>query len=185
MKKNIVFVLLLVPALLLVLTGCDKKEEKKENPSDTKTIELTDEKFGYKTTFTYNKNEDYSDIEVDTESGKTTEIEFENEELDLDFQMYYVDTYIETYETTEKSRSAQKYYKEYTYVDYKGYAYGNYGSSLQLNILIDTNEEEHRAKVLFVSIDRKDSNEDIIVSDVVADTKVQEFFNSMEVEKLG
>ncbi len=185
MKKKLLL-LLLVPALLLVLTGCDKKETKKEPvESNTKTIELTDENFGYKTTFTYNKNENYSDIEVDTESGRTTQIEFENEALDVEYEMYYTDMTTASYENTQKTRSAQKYYKEYTFGEYKAYAYGEYGSSLQLNILIDTDKEKDMAKILFVSIDRLDTNQDVVVSDVVADTKVQDFFNSMKVEKIG
>ena len=185
MKKKLLL-LLLVPALLLVLTGCEKKETKKETvKSNTKTIELADKTFGYKTTFTYDKKDNYSDIETDTESGRTTQIEFENEELDLEYEMYYTDMRTTTYEETQKTRSAQKYYKEYTFGDYKAYAYGEYGSSLQLNILIDTDKETDMAKILFVSIDRLDTNQDIIVSDVVADTKVQDFFNSMKVEKIG
>lgn len=185
MKKKLLLLLLIVPALLLVLTGCDKKEQKKESvKKDTKTIELKDEKFGYKTIFTYDKNLNYSDVEIDTESGRTTEIEFENEEQDLEYQMYYTDMRTATYEETQKIRSNQKYYKEYVFGKYKAYAYGEYGSSLQLNILIDTDKEKDMAKILFVSIDRQDSNEDIVVADVV-DTKVQDFFNSMKVEKLG
>ena len=183
MKKTLLL-LLLVPVLLLVVTGCGKKEEKKPVENNTKTIELTDKKFGYKTTFTYDKSEKFSDIEVDTESGKTTEIEFENEELDVEIEMYYTDTFQETYEGTQKSRSVQKYYKEYTFGEYKGYAYGHYGSSIQLNILIDTDSETDRAKIIFVSIDRKDSNEEIIIADVL-EQKLKSFFDSMKVEKIS
>ena len=184
MKRKLLL-LLFIPVLLQVITGCGKKEEQvKPVENNTKTIELTDKKFGYKTTFTYDKSENYSDIEVDTESGRTTEIEFENEELDVDIEMYYTDAYTETYEGTQKSRSAQKYYKEYQFGDYKAYAYGNYGSSIQLNILIDTDEENDRAKIIFVSIDRKDSNEEIIIADVL-EQKLKPFFDSMKVEKIS
>lgn len=185
MKKKLLLLLFIIPALLLVVTGCGKKEEKKPVENNTKTIELTDKKFGYKTTFTYDKSENYSDIDVDTDSGRTTEIEFENEELDVEFEMYYTDMRSTTYKETQEIRSKQKYYKEYNFGKYKAYAYGEYSSSIHLNILIDTDQDTDMAKIIFVEISRMDTNEDIVIADVVSGKKIQALLNSIEVKKIS
>lgn len=181
MKKKYLL-LLLIPALLLVITGCGKEEKNEKKESQTKTIELADSKLGFKTTFTVDKNANYTDIEVDKESGASAELEFKNDDLDLEFEMYYNTMRTATYNDSKETRSAQKYYKEYKFGKYEAYAYGEYGSGLYLNILLDV-EDNDMADVLFVSIDREDSNEDIIVADVVADKEVQKLFNSMKFEK--
>ena len=181
-KDKIILLLLMIPTFTLVLTGCNKvKETKKENT--TKTIILTDDNYGYKTTFTYNKKENYTEVKEE-EGGKSKEITFENEDLDLSYQMYYTDMYQNRYQETQEIRKNQKYYKEYKFGKYEAYAYGEYSSGLYLNILLETDKEEDKAKILFVSINRIDSNQDIVVADVVADTKVQEFFNSLKLEKI-
>ncbi len=182
-KKKIAIILLMVTVFSILLTGCDKKQETKQKENNTKTITLTDDKFGYKTTFTYDKEENYSEVEEEDE-GRSKEISFKNEDLDLSYQMYYTDMYQDSYQKTQETRKAQKYYKEYKFGKYEAYAYGEYSSGLYLNILLETDKEEDKAKILFVSIDRIDSNQDIVVADVVADTKVQEFFNSLKLEKI-
>ena len=186
MKKKLLLLLFMIPALLLVVTGCNK-EEKKDNTKkkETKTIELSDIKFGYKTTFTYDASENYSDVKTDTESGRTTEIEFDNEELDVEFQMYYTDMRSTTYQNTQENRSKQKYYKEYKFGKYKAYAYGEYSSSLNLNILIDTDKDTDMAKIIFIAIHREDTNEEVVMADVVNDTKIQDLLNSIKVEKIS
>lgn len=181
--KKIIIILLMTSILSLTLTGCDKKQENKTKENSTKTITLTDNNFGYKTTFTYNKEEKYSEVEEEN-GGKSKEISFENEDLDLSYQMYYTDMYQNRYKETQETRKAQKYYKEYKFGKYEAYAYGEYSSGLYLNILLETDKEEDKAKILFVSIDRLDSNQDIVVADVVADKKVQDFFNSLKFEKI-
>ena len=182
MKRKI-FIGILALILCFGLTGCEKKQDIKPKENNTKTITLTDEKFGYKTTFTYDKEENYSEVEEEDE-GRSKEISFKNEDLDLSYQMYYTDMYQDSYQKTQETRKAQKYYKEYKFGKYEAYAYGEYSSGLYLNILLETDKEEDKAKILFVSIDRIDSNQDIVVADVVADTKVQEFFNSLKLEKI-
>ena len=74
MKKKILLLLVLVPALMLVLTGCEKKTENTKK-DDRKTIELSDEKLGFKTTFKYDKKENYSDIKQET-GGASNSITF-------------------------------------------------------------------------------------------------------------
>lgn len=178
MKKKLLLCLLLIPALLVVVTGCGNKKEVVEQ----RNIELTDKDFGYSTVFTFAKEENYTEPEED-HGGRTTEITFKNEDLDVSFEMYYTDMRTTTYKDSQKTRSEQKYYKEYKFGDYEAYAYGNYSSGLYLNILIDTDKEKDMAKVLFVSIDRLDVNEEVVVADVLAGEKLQEFFNSMVVLK--
>lgn len=170
MKKKILLVLLL-PLFILVLTGCEKKD-------DRKTISLIDPVFGYETVFKYDKKENFSDLKTD-DSGASKEITFKNEDLDVEFQMYYTRMSKKSYDTSRETRSKQKYFKEYKYGKYKAYAYGEYSSGLYLNILLGVDKTD-TAKVLFVSIDRIDINEKVVVADVL-DKELKDFFNSIEV----
>ena len=179
MKKYLL--LLLIPVLLFGMTACDKKETTKKNAQEK--IVLEDSKLGFKTTFFYDKGENYSNLEVDKDSGASTAITFNNEDLDLDFQMYYNTMRTATYKDSQTARSKQKYYKEYKFGEYEAYVYGEYDSGLYMNILLKT-EENDMADVLFVSIDRHDSDPDTIVSEVVAQKDVQKFFKSIKFEKI-
>lgn len=171
MKKKFL-IILLVPALLLVLTGCSNNK---------KTIELEDTKLGLKTTFTYDEKENYTDIEYD-DAGASKELEFENKNLDAEFQMYYVNMSDTSYKLSQSTRKAQKYYKEYTFNGYKGYAYSEYPDNIKLNILLKENDNK-MYDVLFVSIDRIDNDNKVIMLDVLNKDEVQKFFNSMKFEK--
>lgn len=182
MKKKLLFILL-IPAFLLLFTGCGKEEKQEIKKDDTKKIILSDDGFGYKTTFSYDKTEKYSDFEEDKESGRSTTIEFENEELDLEFEMYYTDMLEDSYKKTQVARSTQKYYKEYKFGKYNAYAYGEYSSGLYMNILLEIDDKGY-AKILFVSMDRLDNDDSIVVADVLEDDKLQEFFNSIEFEHI-
>lgn len=183
MKKKIFLLLALLPALLLVVTGCDKNnKEKNENQkeTETKTAELFDEKMGIKTTFTYASGDSFENFEYD-ESGASKAMTFKNEKLDVEFEMYYNTMTKTSYDKSQETRSAQKYYKEYKFGKYEAYAYGEYDDGLYLNILANTDDNDD-VNVLFVSIDRIDNNKDVVVADVVADKDIQTFFNSMKVE---
>ena len=179
MNKKLLL-LFIIPALLLFITGCDKKEEKPE--VTTKTIELTDNKLGFKTTFTYNSDLNYSKVKED-DSGASKAIDFYNEDLDVNFEMYYNTISSNLYKSVKESRNEQKYYKEYKFGDYEAYAYGNYENGLYLNILLST-EENGMVNLLFVSIDRIDNNEEAIVSEIVAGKEVQELLNTIKFEKI-
>lgn len=181
MKRKILL-FALIPVLFLLLTGCEKKEKKVEEPKDNskKTVDLFDEKMGIKTTFTYNSKDKFSDFEKE-DSGASKSMTFKNEDLDVEFEMYYNTMTKEAYDALKTTRSSQKYYKEYKFGEYNAYAYGDYSSGLYLNILANVDDFDN-TNVLFVSIDRLDTNEDIVVADVVADKTIQSFFNSMNVE---
>ena len=107
MRKK-VLLLVLIPILLLSFTACDKKKKVEKEKDDRKSIVLKDSGFGYKTTFKYDKKDDYSDVEEE-KSGKSTQISFDNEDLDLEFEMYYTSMSSDSYKTTEEARSKQKY----------------------------------------------------------------------------
>ena len=179
MRKKLLLILL-IPVLLLI-TACDKTKIKNEEETGEKIV-LEDKKLGFKTTFSYDKKEKYSDVEIEN-GDASAELTFENEELDIQFDMYYNTMTIETYQSTQKTRSAQKYYKEYKFGDYDAYAYGNYDSGLYISILLKE-ETNKMADVLFVSIDRIDNDKEVIVSDVVAGEQVQKLFNSIKFEKI-
>ena len=181
MKKKLLLLIILLPALLLTVTGCDKEKEPIQK-EEKKEITLSDSTFGYETKFKYDKDENYSDVEENL-GGASTEIEFENKDLDVEFQMYYTKMSKTSYEKTQETRSAQKYYKEYTYGKYKAYAYGESSSGININILLDVDSTE-TAKVIFVAIDRLDTNEEVVVADVL-DKDLKDFFNSIEVNSLG
>ena len=180
MKKKIVL-LLLIPLLLAMTTACNKpSNEPKADEKIKKTIKLSDSKLGYTTTFKYDANENYSNVKEDN-SGASKAITFKNEDLDIEVEMYYNKMRSATYNESEKTRSAQKYYKEYKFGDYEAYAYGEYDDSIYLNILCGVEDED--VAVLFVSIERLDNNKDVVIADVLADKKLQSFFKSMEFVK--
>lgn len=176
MKKKLLLILLIVLSVFAV-TGCGKEKVKKE---EKKTIVLKDSKKGYKTTFTYNKDENYTDLKED-ESGASTEITFKNEDKDVEFQMYYNTITDKSYEYNKEGRSKQKYYKEVKVGKYEGYVYGEYGSGLYLILKLEENKDTLDV-LLFVSIDRLDTNEDVVVADVF-DKDLKDFFNSVKFEK--
>jgi hypothetical protein len=135
---------------------------------------------GYTTTFKYDKDENYSNVKEDN-SGASTAITFKNEDLDIEVEMYYNKMRSATYDASEKTRSAQKYYKEYKFGDYEAYAYGEYDDSINLNVLLGMDDED--AAVLFVSIERLDNNKDVVIADVLDGKKLQDLFKSMEFVK--
>ena len=182
MKKKIGIICLII--IMIIVTGC-KKEEKKEpvkkKEKNTKTIELVDERLGYQTTFTYDKKEKFTDIQYYDE-GASKEITFKNEELDLEFQMYYTTMTMTSYENSEQARANQTYYKKYKFGKYEAYAYSNYDSSLNMNILLNKTESD-MAEILFVSMERIDANKEVIVLEVV-DNQLQSFYNSIKFKKI-
>ena len=178
MKKLFIFLTILVIPVLLI-TGCGKKENNKT--SDLKTIELADDGFKLKTTFKYDPSLTISDIEYDDE-GKSKELEFTIDELDLDFQMYYTESSKEISEDLKTSRSGKKYFKDFNFNKYNAYSYGDYDDKLDLNIDLVNDTSKNTVTKLFVSIDS--NNTDTIVYDVFTQNTLQEFFNSIEVEKI-
>ncbi len=174
MKKKILFILLL-PVFILLLTGCGEKKDNR------KSITLVDPVFGYETIFKYNSEEKYSEVKTN-ESGASKEISFENKELDVEFQMYYTKMSKISYDKTKEVRANQKYYKEYSFNGYDAYAYGEYSSGIYLNIVLGVDSTD-TAKILFVSIDRLDTNEDVVVSKIL-DKELKDFFNSIEVHEV-
>ena len=185
MKKKLLFVLLL-PLFLVLVVGCDKKEVAKSDDDITKveskneTIELFDEKMGVKTTFEYDPSIKFTNLKEES-GGASKSITFENENLDVSFQMYYNKMQVAAYNKSKQSRSDDKNYKEYKFRNYDGYAYGDYDDGVYLNILLNVDDEDY-ADVLFVSIDRLDTNKDVVVSKLLDDTVLQDFFNTMSVE---
>ena len=170
MKKKLLFILLL-PVFILLLTGCEDKDNRK-------SITLADPVFGYDTTFKYNPKENFSEVK-NIEGGASKEIEFENKDLDVEFQMYYTKMSKTSYDRSKETRSKQKYYKEYKFGEYDAYAYGEYSSGIYLNILIGVDGYKD-AHILFVSIDRLDTNEEVVVAKLL-DKELKDFFNSIEI----
>ncbi|MBQ3308087.1 MAG: hypothetical protein IJG68_07865 [Bacilli bacterium] len=169
--KKYLLLFLVVMLFVLTITGCASK----------KTITLEDKELGLKTTFTYNDKEKFSEV-TENEEGKSKEILFKNEDLDLEFEMYYTHMSKSSYDKSKQNRSLQKYYKEYKFGKYDAYVYGNYDSSVYLSILL--NEEKDEVDSLFVSVDRIDNNQEIKAFNVVADKTMQNFFGSIEFKKI-
>ena len=178
MKKKLLILLLLVVSVFTV-TACGKKE--KEKKVETKTIVLQDDKKGYKTTFTYPKTENYSEP-TKQESGASAEIDFENEDKDVEFQLYYNTITKKSYEYNKEGRSKQKYYKEVKAGKYEGYVYGEYSSGLYAIFKLEETKDD-MVVLLFVSLDRLDTNEDVVVADVF-DKDLKDFFASMKFERI-
>lgn len=167
MKKLLIVIVLLLS--VFIITGCEEEKEK---------ISLVDPVFGYETVFKYDKKDNFSNIKKD-DSGVSKSITFENKDLDVEFQMYYTRLLKKSYDISKETRSKQKYYKEYKFGKYEAYAYGESSSGLYLNILLGVDKTE-TAKALFVSIDRIDSNQNIVVGEVL-DKYLIKFFNTIEV----
>lgn len=178
--KKVILLLLLIPVLLATTACGETHEGNVKDKKLTKTIELSDKKLGFTTTFTYDADQKFTNVEEQT-GGASNAITFENEELDVEFEMYYNTMHTATYNDSQKIRSSQKYYKEYQFGDYDAYAYGEYADNLKLNVLLGIDGDD-MAEVLFVSIDRLDVNDEVVVSEIF-DKSLQEFFNSMEFVK--
>lgn len=176
MKKILLFVSIIIIPILL-LTGClnDKEEE-----VELKSIELFDKEYGFKTTFKYDSSLTVSDIDVDDEN-KSREISFEIKELDIDVDMYYTDSSKKLADSVKEDRSNKKYYKEYKFNGHNAYVYSDYDD--QLYLIIELKEDKNGTLYqLFVSLERDDNDEDVIVYNVFTQEALQDFFNSIEFE---
>ena len=179
MKKKIL-IILLIPIILIGLSGCGKTNNNEKKDSDKKLV-LADKKLGLKTTFNYNDKTNITDIEYDTD-GASKELTFVMEDQDAEIQMYYTSMSDNMYNTTQETRSKQKYYKEYKFGKYKAYAYSEYGSTVKLSILLKANENK-MYDILFVDMQRLDTDESIIMAEVLEKEELQELFKSMTFKK--
>ena len=174
MKSKLLLFLFLIVGILTI-TACNKNTQKK-------TIELYDQKLGYKTTFYYDEKENYSDVIADN-SNKSTEIEFSNQDLNLQFKMYYYETGKSIYENSKEKRANKKYYKEYTFGEYKAYGYSDYNDQYFLIITLSYDEKAKAYNSIFVSIEQMSNDKEKSVYEVVNDKKVQELLNSITFEE--
>jgi len=178
MKKTLL-ILFLIPIILVGLSGCGKTNNA-EKKTD-KQLVLEDTKLGLKTTFDYNEKTNITDIEYDND-GASKELTFVMEDQDAEIQMYYTSMSDKMYKTTQESRSKQKYYKEYKFGDYKAYAYSEYGSTIKLNILLKANKNK-MYDILFVDMERLDTDESIVMAEVLETEELQNLFKSMNFKK--
>ena len=74
----IVLVLAVVVAIVLI-----PKDGKNANKATDKTIQILDENLGYKTTFTYPEEERFVVTKTDPNNGRSIEISFENQVLQM------------------------------------------------------------------------------------------------------
>lgn len=176
MKKLLLFVSIIIIPILL-LTGCGKEKEEKV---ELKSIELFDKDYGFKTTFKYDPSLTISDLDIDDEN-KSREISFDIKELDIDVEMYYTDSGKKLADSVKEDRSNKKYYKEYKFNGHKAYVYSDYDD--QLYLIIELKEDKNGTLYqLFVSLERDDNDEDVIVYNVFTQEALQDFFNSIEFE---
>ncbi len=179
MKKKIL-ILLLIPIIFIGLTGCGKTNIEKKDDGK-KSIVLEDKKLGLKTTFKYEDKLNISDIEFSDE-GASKSVEFDMEDQDAEVEMYYTSMSDTSYKNSQDIRSKQKHYKEYKFGKYKGYAFSEYDSNLKLNIILNENDNK-MYDVLFVDIERLDTDQTIIMSEIFDNEEFQELFNSINFVK--
>ncbi len=179
MKKLKIIIILLLPILLLS-TGCEKKQEPKD---EIKEIEFLDQKLNYKTTFQVEKGSSFSDIKKDENSGSSEVFSFRNEKLDVFFEMYYNVIRLNTYESLKNSRKEKKFYKEFSLGNYQGYGYSDSDDKVYLNILLS--QEDNTVIVLFVSMERIDDNNKIILLEVFEEEEIQNLLKSITFEKVN
>lgn len=169
--KNKLFLLIIMIGLLFI-TACSFGSSKEKIVYQDINLKLT-------TTFEYNEDDGFK-FERDVTGGKFAEIEFSNEKQNLYFDMYYTKSSKVSSEIQKKSRSSDKYYKEYKFGDYKAYTYGTYKD--KLNIVIDINKTINGQKIeLFIAISTIKEDKNIIVSDLFKKTVIQDFFKSIEI----
>lgn len=174
--------LFLIPIILFGVTACTTKEKVEE--ITTKTIELSDSEFRMKTTFTYDKGENYTNIEYDEDREEGKELSFENRDFNLEFDMYYTDMRVDSYDSLQRSRSKQANYKEYKFGTYKAYTYGRSNDELEMNILLDTDRDDI-AKVLFVKVEKMEDETNESVIELLESQVIQDFFNSIQMEYIS
>lgn len=179
MKKILLIISIFIIVPVLFLTGCGNNEE--SDQTKYKSIEYYDKGYGFKTTFKYDATNNFKDVEYDDESGKARELEFSNEELGIDFNMYYTDSGKTLADDVKKSRSDKKYYKEFKFNGHNAYCYSDYDD--QLYLIINLKEDKNKVQYsLFVSLEA--DNTDTVVYDVFTQQILQDFFNSIEFEEV-
>ena len=82
-------------------------------------------------------------------------------------------------DSVKEDRSNKKYYKEYKLNGHKAYVYSDYDD--QLYLIIELKEDKNGTLYqLFVSLERDDNDEDVIVYNVFTQEALQDFFNSID-----
>ena len=182
MRKSLKF-LLLVLCVGFIFTGCGKKKEEESSSSkkndDMKEIVISDDGFGV-TKLKYSKDKDY---EVKTEDGgKYTTIVIKSEKENFKLELYHFDTFIGTYEDGQTNRSKDNEYKEYKWNGFSGYSYNGDKYSIDMNILLKSDDSSSKAKALFGTmdyVDYKSAN----VSETFKSKDVQDLLNSITFEE--
>ena len=175
MKKKTIIVLLLC-ALTLVFTGCDKKEKAKE--VEYETIEIKDEKTGYLTTFKYEKGKDYKITDTNTE-GKFVEVEMEAKKLNLELEMYYFEISNTGWTSIMENRKNSEGYQEFTWNGYKGYIYNANDKSLYFNILLKDGGNTSMSLCLFGEVAAINYNVGKVTENFTGE-EFQKFMNTIE-----
>ena len=172
MRKNILIVgiILMLIASLFVLTGCEKNKE----------IVLKDNKTGYTTTFKYPESQNFNIVDEDQESGTFVEMTIENQEKNIELEMYYFEESDSSYELSKEGRKDADGYKEYKWNNYEGYIYSVDNNSLYFNVLLhkETSEDDMDIGLFgsLTSINYDESN----VPETFDSKDFQDFMNSME-----
>ena len=173
--------LLLIIPMLMIMTACSKPNEGEiQEKIITKTIELRDPKLGFTTTFKYDAEEKYSEVE-EHEDGKATSIIFHNEQLEVEFEMRYEIMTVAKYNELEMINAKTSNYKEYTFGDYEAYAYGEEVEKDNLCVLLGI--DDTTVEVLLVTINSTNPYEKITVSTLLEKESIKNLFSSMEFVK--
>lgn len=178
MKKR--YILLLLP-LILILSGCGSNNVNSTDNNTLNKIELYDEEKGFKTTFSYDENVHYSDVEKDDEDDMVA-YEFDNDDLDVELQMFYLSIDYDTYNNLLASHTKDINFKKYVFNNFDGYTFGNLNEELELYIILNDNKKDHMYNLLYTIISRMDQDEKIIVRDVFNGKELQALFDSTTFE---
>ncbi len=178
MKKG--YMLLLLPMTLL-LSGCGNTTINTNNNDGLNKIEIYDEEKGFKTTFSYDESVNYSKVEKDDEDDITA-YEFINDDLDVEIQMFYVDLDYATYNNIQLSHKNEVNYKEYAFNNFDGYTFGQLDEELDLYIILNDDKEKKNYNLLYVTINRMDQDEKIVVREVFDEKELQALFDTIDFE---
>ena len=173
MKKLLISILVLTT--LLNLSGCNSKNEQKENNEETnnnivstKSVTLEDEDIGI-TTFKFDSNKDY---EIKEEySGKYVDVTLSSKIENFELQLYHFITNDISYENNKNSRSESNNFKEYKWNDFDGYTYNGSKNSISFNIFLKNNDGE--VKALFGEMSSQN----------IENANISEFFESENFQK--
>jgi len=151
--------------------------------SSKRTLEIYDQKTGYKTTFKYPAKKGYSVEKSEENTGTFPSVTFVNEEKNIKCEIYYYETSNSLFERNKSLRENSDNYKEFTINGYNGYSY-TAGLVLQSDILLKKSEDD-RNLVLYIFMEKYDEQKDGNMNEIFNSNEMQEILKTIKFEQVA